>query len=506
MARNWLGLAHPRMSQRALSPASETPFARPAWQSYGFAGLMLIIALIVRRLLDPVMGDSVPLATMYVGVAFAVWFGGWKPAALVAIIGYFAALALFLPPRFTFKLWESLGAPRMTLYFVSCGITVYLCESIRRAQQKKAASEARVVSILDHMREGFCSVDADWRITAINRSAEACLGQPRASLVTRRFWEVVPRTVGTAAEKELRHALGERTPVQFETDAIVPDTWHAVTATPADGGLALFFQDITAKKARVDQLEYLVRERTADLQRLVVELESFSYTLVHDMRAPLRSISSFAELLASDHARQLDLDGRNYLERIRKSARRMDRLITDILDYSQLSRAKPELHPVDLHELVREILDSYPGFQPDKADIRLVGVLPEVRGNEALLTQLFSNLLHNAVKFVAPGVKPQITIAAHLEGAFARVDVSDNGIGISPDASARIFEPFRREHPNYDGTGIGLAIVRKVVDLLEGRIGVESQIGRGSRFWIQLHLTRPIDASAPAAAAARVLV
>jgi len=346
----------------------------------------------------------------------------------------------------------------------------------------------KVVSILENMRECFCSVDHEWRITSVNRSAEECLGRSRDALINRILWEAMPPSAGSNVEAELRVAMREGTPVQFETNAIATGAWHDVTATRVDGDLSIFFQEITAKRAHVDQLERLVDDRTAALQRIVAELESFSYTLVHDMRAPLRSISGFADLLALDHAKQLDADGKHHLTRIQRSAALMDRLIVDILGYSQLSRTPPELRAINLDQTVREILQSHSDFQADKADIELENTLPLVRGNDALLTQCFSNLLHNAIKFVAPGVKPRIRIASRVNGEVARMEIADNGIGIEPDAVARIFEPFRREHAHYDGTGIGLAIVQKVVDQLEGRVGVEPQAGGGSRFWVELKL------------------
>ena len=129
-----------------------------------------------------------------------------------------------------------------------------------------------------------------------------------------------------------------------------------------------------------------------------------------------------------------------------------------------------------------------------------------MRGNDALLTQCFFNLLHNATKFVAAGVKPRIRISSATVGQHARVEIRDNGIGVSPEAVARIFEPFQREHPHsaYEGTGIGLAIVQKVVEKLGGRVGVESQLGNGSRFWVDLPLAKP--APSASGADARVLV
>ncbi|MBL9212802.1 MAG: DUF4118 domain-containing protein [Opitutaceae bacterium] len=485
------------MSPRDASPAARPALERPAWLGYLAGILLMATALGLRALLDPILGNNVPLAMLLIAVLFATAIGGWKPGVMVAVVGYALASYLFVSPRYELKLGDSLGGARLTIYALSSAAIIGLFYHLRRAQQRHAASEARVLAILETMREGFLSIDGTWKITSVNRSGEAILRRPRAEVLGRTIWEAIPSLQGKPVEAALRQALRDQTVVSLETDTLAPQAWHAVTLTPTAGGLSIFVQDITATKAHVEQLERQVSERTAALQSLVSDLEAFSYTLVHDMRAPLRSISSFAELIAVDHPGQLDTEGRGYLERIRKAAARMDRLITAIMNYSQLARQKPELRPVDLHQLVQEILESDPAFQGDKADIGIVGVLPFVRGNESLLSQCFVNLLHNAIKFVAPGVKPRIRISAQIDGATARVDVTDNGIGIAPDAAERIFEPFRREHPGYDGTGIGLAIVRKVVACMDGRVGIVPAAGQGSRFWIELKLSAPPGAMGP---------
>jgi PAS domain S-box-containing protein len=493
------------MKQR--TPSSFTaPLDQPAWLRYGFAALMLLAAQGTRWLLDPYMGDAMPLSTIYIAVASTVCFSGWKPAALLAITGYVASMWMFAPPRLTFKILDDYGTMRLSVYAVTCAITILLCEMIRRARKRHALSETKVLSILENMRESFCSVDTDWRITSVNRSAESCLGRTRAELLGQSIWAVLPRTMATLAETKLRLAMGERTPVQFETNTFVTGVWHDITATRTDGELSIFFQDITAKRAHVDQLERLVDDRTAALQRIVADLEGFSYTLVHDMRAPLRSISGFAELLAVDHGEQLNVEGKRHVSRIQYSAARMDQLIVDILAYSQLSRTQPDLRDINLDETIRDILKSQAEFQLDQADIEVEATLPFVRGNDALLTQCFSNLLHNATKFVAPGVRPRIRISSLVRGDVARIEIADNGIGVAPEAFGRIFEPFRREHAHYDGTGIGLAIVQKVVEQLHGRVGVDSEPGQGSRFWVELKLTSPSPASPPGHTSSRVLV
>ena len=494
------------MSPRDASPAAGPALVRPAWFGYVAGLLLMVAALGVRTLLDPILGSNLPLAMLLVAVLVTTAIGGWKPGVLVSVVGYLGAMYLFVAPRLELKLLDSVGIARLALYVLSSAAIIGLLYHLRRAQQRHADSEAKVVAILEAMREGFVAVDGEWRITAVNRSGETILRQSRAAVLGRTIWDTLPGLQGKPAEASLRQAMREQKAAQFDTDALARGEWHAVTLTPSAGGLSIFVQDVTATRAHVEQLERQVRERTAALQGLVSDLEAFSYTLVHDMRAPLRSISSFAELLAIDHTSQLDDEGRSYLERIRKAAARMDRLIIAIMNYSQLDRQKPELSPVDLHQLVQEIMESDPGFQHDKADIGIVGVLPFVRGNESLLSQCFVNLLHNAIKFVAPGVKPRIRISAQVEGDIARVDVTDNGIGIAPDAAERIFEPFRREHPGYDGTGIGLAIVRKVVACMEGRVGIEPAAGQGSRFWIELKLAaQPVCSGPPPSATERAM-
>ncbi len=485
------------MSARDASIASGHLRARPAWRTYTAAAAILATALALRVAMTPALGDSTPFATVLLAVLFTTYIGGWRPALLTAVAGYAAGIFLFVPPYRAFKSWLALGPVRLLIFAACCAAIIWLVSHLRRARQRHAAAEERVSATLESMHEAHLAVDADWRVTRANRSAESLLARHRDEIVGRPLWEVFPRLPGTPAEHTLRAAARQAANVRFETDRLAPSGWHAVNAVPLERGLSLFVHDISVTKAHIGQLEHLVGERTAALQALVAELEAFSYTLVHDIRAPLRSISSFAELIALDHAGQLDVDGRNYLERIRKSAARMDRLITAIMNYSQLARVKPELRPVDLQLMVQDILDSDPALHRDRADVVIVGVLPVVRGNEALLTQCFFNLLHNAIKFVAPGVRPRVRISAQVGGGLARVDVCDNGIGIPADAVQRVFEPFRREHPAYDGSGIGLAIVRKVVELMDGRIGLESTVGAGSRFRLELPLPAASTTSAP---------
>jgi signal transduction histidine kinase len=259
-------------------------------------------------------------------------------------------------------------------------------------------------------------------------------------------------------------------------------------------------RDQLAQANRV--LEETVRERTAKLRETVGELEHFSYTITHDMRAPLRAMQAFGTLLTMEKAGQLDDEGRDFLRRIVQSAQRMDHLITDALNYGKLLGSHMELRPLDPGALLRGMLESYPELQPGKVAVEITGELPRVLANPAGLTQCFSNLLGNAVKFVKPGLKPRVRIwaerqrrPAHKEGAasqtggergWVRFWFEDNGIGIPGDQRERIFQMFQRLDTKQEGTGIGLALVRKAAERMKGAAGVESEPGRGSRFWIDL--------------------
>jgi signal transduction histidine kinase len=233
-------------------------------------------------------------------------------------------------------------------------------------------------------------------------------------------------------------------------------------------------------------LERLVAERTARQQELITELEHFSYSITHDMRAPLRAMQGFAGILAEECMDVLSEEHRMYLNRLMAATTRMDQLITDALNYSHAVRTELQLAPLDPAKLLRGMLDSYPAFQEPKARIKIEPGMPAVLANEAGLIQCFSNLLGNAVKFVKPGTTPDVTIRAEQHNGHVRLWFEDHGIGIPAEMKDRIFGMFQRASKEYEGTGIGLALVRKVSERMGGRVGVESEPGQGSRFWLEL--------------------
>jgi signal transduction histidine kinase len=172
-----------------------------------------------------------------------------------------------------------------------------------------------------------------------------------------------------------------------------------------------------------------------------------------------------------------------------RSAVRLDQLIQDVLSYTRVLHSKLPMETVDLDRLVRDIVETFPTGHPIKPEIHIAGILPNVIGNEALLGQVVSNLLTNGAKFVLSGTSPRIEISAEgLGGDSVRVWFKDNGIGIAPENHQRIFRLFERIHPGteYEGTGIGLTIVRKAAERMGAEVGFESHLGAGSNFWVQL--------------------
>jgi PAS domain S-box-containing protein len=235
-------------------------------------------------------------------------------------------------------------------------------------------------------------------------------------------------------------------------------------------------------------LERVVAERTHDLRTTNEQLEAFVYSIAHDLRAPLRSMIGYSQLLSDDHTSTLNDEGRHLLKRIQASSEFMDKLLLDLMAYGRTARAEIESHPVDLKRAWDAALfQCATQIEDSRATVETFEPLPMVMAHEATLGQALANLLSNALKFVESGNRPQVRLWAEDRGDCVRVWMQDNGIGIPVDQHERIFRVFERSHgARYVGTGIGLSIVRKGLERMNGKVGLESEPGKGSRFWIEL--------------------
>lgn len=234
------------------------------------------------------------------------------------------------------------------------------------------------------------------------------------------------------------------------------------------------------------ELERRVVERTAKLQETISELEGYSYSISHDLRAPLRAMQTYASIVMDDHAAGIAPEGREFLRRIMTAAERMDRLIRDVLVFSRVARGEMPTERIELGSFISGVLESYPGLGASRAEIEVVAPLIPVSANPAALTQCVSNLLGNAIKFTAAGVKPRIRIWSEARGDRVRIFFRDNGVGIAPEVQAKIFGMFYQVDPTREGTGVGLAVVRKAAERMGGAVGLTSNPDEGSMFWLEL--------------------
>jgi len=236
-------------------------------------------------------------------------------------------------------------------------------------------------------------------------------------------------------------------------------------------------------------LEEKVQHRTAELQATNAQLEELVYSIAHDLRAPLRAMQGFSKLLVDQYGPVLQDDGKEYAARVMQAAERMDAMTLDLLAYGRMARSDISLAPVSIKrvwDLAAAQCEKM--IEETGARVEVIEPLPVVLGEEPILTQVFANLLNNALKFVRQGEKPEVRVRSDSANPRARIWVEDKGIGIPEQYQERVFRVFERlDGARFSGTGIGLSIVRKGVERMGGRVGVESN-GKGSKFWIELPL------------------
>jgi two-component system CheB/CheR fusion protein len=391
-------------------------------------------------------------------------------------------------------------------------------DALKRTEQAINDARAYAETVIRTVPDPLIVLSAELRVHSANEAFYSTFKVSPVETEGRMIYELgngqwnIPRLRELLVEVISRSSLFNDFEVALDFERIGHRTFlvNARTLKGAEGGaklLLLGMQDVSERKRaesalaqaqhelqqHARDLEQIVAERTASLRETVRELETFSYSISHDLRAPLRAMNNFSQILRESHAEQLDATGRDYLQRISTSAARLDRLIQDVLNYTRILRAQVPLTRIDLDKLLREIIQSYPDLQPPQVNIQIEGTLPPVLGHEGFLTQCVSNLLNNAVKFVAPGVQPLVRIWAEQGDSHVRINFQDNGVGIEPENGTRIFRMFERIHPaaEYEGTGIGLTIVRKAAERMGGKVDFESELGQGSKFWLELRKSDP---------------
>jgi PAS domain S-box-containing protein len=355
--------------------------------------------------------------------------------------------------------------------------------------------------LLDTAPCGFLSVRDDGSIALMNRTLQTWLGYTLEDLHGQHIDTILPAASRIFYQTHffplLRihgHVEEVYFPLRRKDGSDIP---MLVNASRRAGELAYdcvfmpmhqrdqYENEILRAKAVAEEARRAKDEAYADL-------EAFAYSVSHDLRSPLATVRILAEFALKDYADQLDGEVKEYLGLIVQSASEMAKMTEDILAYSRTSGSTLELEPVSLEQVVSRAVDQLQAeFTQRNVQLDIVKPLPSVRGHPTLLSQVVTNLLTNAVKFVAPDVRPEIKVWTERSPTpqpTVRLWIEDNGIGIAPDDQERVFRLFERGHvkKEYTGTGVGLAIVRRGIERMSGRVGLESTVGVGSRFWVEL--------------------
>ena len=376
------------------------------------------------------------------------------------------------------------------------------------ARDALAREKQLLTTTLASIGDGVIVTDAQGRVSFLNAEAERLTGwkipdareQPLPT-VFRIINEDSRQPVENPVEKVLRQGtivgLANHTVLVAKDGTEIPIDDSAAPIKEGDGplfGVVLVFRDSTDQKKAQDEIKQLntdlerrVAERTRELRETIQELETFSYTVAHDLRGPLRTMHRSAEVLILEQGSRLPEEGSKFLHRIAESASRMDRLIQDLLVYSRVTRSELRSVPVEPRMILADLMvQMAPEIQERGADVRIENSLGWIQADPVLLPQVFVNLLSNALKFVPRGQAPHVRIWSEPHDGMERIWVEDNGIGIDTRYRERLFRLFERLDSDYPGTGIGLAIVKRAVERMGGRVGFEPGAPQGSRFWIEV--------------------
>jgi len=487
-------------------------FEPSAATRYIVAAAAVSAALGIRLAFDEVLSRHSPYLVFVLAIIVAARFGGRGPALLATALSVLTTWYFVVEPRRSFAIADPGAVWGMVWFAVVGGLVSLLVGRLRKSLQDSVRREEFIRHLFESMEEGFALLETvhdaagkpcDFRYLAVNPSFGRLMGLEVETVVGRRLREVFPdiepfwieaynRVVKTGAAERIggyRAALGKFLEVS---------AWRS-----GPGQLAAVVRDVTARQKAEEEirtlnatLERRVEERTAQLLDANRELEAFSYSVSHDLRAPLRSVEGFARILLRDYpGKPLDEQGADYLNRISAASQRMGQLIADLLELARISRLELSPRTVDLSGMAVSVLEELRNRDSGRAlDIQVQPGLA-ARADERLLRVALNNLFGNAWKFTGKTAAASIAFGALPAGAGESADrsapvyfVRDNGAGSDMTNAQKLFAPFQRFHAQeeFEGTGIGLATVQRIVRRHGGRIWAESQPGQGTSFYFTL--------------------
>jgi len=368
------------------------------------------------------------------------------------------------------------------------------------------SSEKRLSSIYDTTGDIIFVLEIEknerYKFSSVNKSFQNATGIPYEAVVGKYVHEIIPEpSLGIALEK-YKEAIAEKTIMRWEetsqypTGLLTGEVSIAPVFDEAGNCIRLIgaVHDITKRKKAEEEinrlneeLEQKVIDRTAQLESVNKELEAFSYSVSHDLRAPLRAVNGYAKILLEDYEKKIDEDGISALQAIMNNSKKMGVLIDDLLAFSRLGRKEITASEINMNALVRTVRDEILNGEEKETEFK-IEQLPPALGDQPLIRQVWVNLISNAIKYSQHKPKPMIEIGALSNGSTVEYYVRDNGAGFDMQYYDKLFGVFQRLHSQeeFEGTGIGLAIVQKIISRHNGTVRAEAKINEGACFYFSL--------------------
>jgi PAS domain S-box-containing protein len=480
-----------------------------AIQRYGLAVLSVSVALGGALLLEPLHFRDVPVPLFLFGVAVAAWYGGTGAAVLALLLSCITFDYFFTEPLYSFTISRS-DVPYYIVFASFASLVTWFSTVRRRVEGElrqtrddleiEVAERTQQASLLNLTHDTIFVRDMSDIITYWNRGAQELYGWMSEEAIGKRAHELL-KTTFPAPIEEIRAELlrsgrwdGELEKTKADgTRVVVASRWSLRRDDQQRPAAILETNnDITERKRREQEISTLNEElgkRTFELEAINKELEAFAYSISHDLRAPLRHMAGFTELLQKNAAAVLNEKSRRYVTMILESAKRMGNLIDDLLAFSRIGRAETHKTMVSLEQVVQEALSEVRQEADGRDIVWRVGKLPAWYGDHSMLRLALVNLIANAVKFTRTRQTAEIEIGCtDQKKDQVVVFIRDNGVGFDMKYVSKLFGVFQRLHPPeaFEGTGIGLATVQRIVHRHGGRVWAEGLLDQGATFYFSL--------------------
>ena len=478
-------------------------------QRYGIALVSVGAALAIALGLGGLGFRDAAVPLFLIAVALSAWYGGRGPAAVAVLLSSLLTDYFFTEPLYTLYI-HTVDLAYFAL-FVCFAVLIAWFSTLRRRVELnlrdardrleiEVAERTQQASLLNLTHDSIFVRDMNDQVTYWNRGAQELYGWSAAEAVGKRSHDLL-QTIFPGPLDEINAQLlsmgrweGELIHTRADKSRVTVSSRWALRRDEQGRPAAVLEtnNDITDRKRREDEIQGLNHEltkRSAELQATNKELEAFAYSVSHDLRAPLRHMSGYTELLQKSAAASLDDKGRRYIGTILDSAKRMGMLIDDLLSFSRIGRAETRVTMVSLEQLVKEVQAEVWRETENRDVMWKIGALPDLYGDRSMLRVALVNLISNAIKFTRAQPHPEIEIGCsepRPDGVV--VFVKDNGVGFDMKYVNKLFGVFQRLHraEEFEGTGIGLATVQRIVHRHGGQVWAEGQVGSGASFYILL--------------------